>query len=302
MLAGEQGSSHPKQVRTAVLVAAVLASPALVATAAAGEGDRGAEVRAADDDKRGGGDGERRSGEQNGGGGNGGGDGNGAKRGDDGDEKRGGHDDDERGETRHGDDRPPHEDDEGGRSHDDDDEGGAGGQGGSGTNGGGDQVPATVTPPSGAPATAPSGALNVTQVTRASEARATMDLADPATAPLLLPVPELADNAEADTRSASVPGRNSRASGSGSSEKEPSLPFTGFSLLALALSGLAAVTGGRRLQVATAADPALPDPPSPEPIFERALPVLAAAPDRRRRQVYVGVALVAVAALAASRR
>jgi hypothetical protein len=60
-------------------------------------------------------------------------------------------------------------------------------------------------------------------------------------APRLVPLDEIRPGAEPETRVR----REERAA-------PPSLPFSGFSVLALLLSGLAATSAGRRLHAATA--------------------------------------------------
>ncbi|HEX8648530.1 MAG TPA: hypothetical protein VF715_16675 [Thermoleophilaceae bacterium] len=85
----------------------------------------------------------------------------------------------------------------------------------------------------------------------------------------------------------------------------PSLPFSGFSLLALVLSGVAATSAGRRLQVATdgPADAAA-DPDAASPLrAPTAEPARAQAPAHatNRRPLLLAAGLLAVAALATAR-
>jgi hypothetical protein len=107
--------------------------------------------------------------------------------------------------------------------------------------------------------------------------------------PQLVPLDQLAG---AESASAPV---ESPAKRRGAATDEPSLPFTGFSLLALVLSGVAATAAGRRLQIAAEPPREVPAAPIAEPL--RAVPAKAAP---SRRPVYVGLAL-ALAALAVSR-
>ena len=81
-------------------------------------------------------------------------------------------------------------------------------------------------------------------------------------------------------------------------DEEPSLPFSGFSVLALVLAGAAATAAGRRLQLATApaVSPVPPEPVKPPPAGQQ--PRAAAGP----RPLYLGVALLGLAALAAATR
>ena len=114
-------------------------------------------------------------------------------------------------------------------------------------------------------------------------------------APLLIPLPELTDRAgSAATRSAPVE-RVERRDGGRAERDEPSLPFTGFSLLALALSGIASITAGRRLGEAIAEveaePPTTPELTVVEPVRQR----------RSRAPLYAGAAVVAFAAVAAAR-
>jgi hypothetical protein len=125
-----------------------------------------------------------------------------------------------------------------------------------------------------------------------------------ATPPMLLPLPELAESrggAPADTKSAAIEPRES-ARGDERSDK-PGLPFTGFSLLALALAGIASITAGRRLQSASA--PRAFEPPDPEPVLAVApAPAVAASVRRPRREhtaIFAAAGLVALAAFAAAR-
>jgi hypothetical protein len=101
-----------------------------------------------------------------------------------------------------------------------------------------------------------------------------------------MPLPELAERNGGLAEDAPA-----RATGA---REEPSLPFSGFSLFVLALSGAAAVTGGRRLHTAA-------ESPAPPPVTE-VVPV----PERphssgHRAPLYVGAALLGIAVLVAAR-
>jgi hypothetical protein len=116
---------------------------------------------------------------------------------------------------------------------------------------------------------------------------------DPGESPTLMPLPELAErNGRADTPAPSPRGE---------ADPKPSVPFTGFSVLALVLSALAALAGGTRLHAATAAGP--PAPVELAPVLAPVLaPAVATPPARRHRApLYVGVALLGLAAVAAAR-
>jgi hypothetical protein len=127
--------------------------------------------------------------------------------------------------------------------------------------------------------------------------------------PMLVPLDQLAseqalrggsDTTHAPAQDATpAPARRSA-----SAERLP-LPFTGLSVLTLILAGIAAMSAGRRLHAATAIEP--PREIHPEPIA-RALartppqPPAARPPSPpTRRAAYVGLALLAVTALALTR-
>jgi hypothetical protein len=128
---------------------------------------------------------------------------------------------------------------------------------------------------------------------------------DPMDAPPLKPFLELeqqaaptgrAAAAEIDRRAAADP------------QKETSLPFSGFSLLALVLSGMAAITSGRRLHELSAEPAPAPRDPQPvmaEPLLGAPLPARRHRPPRTQRPhrtaIAIGAAAFAVTALAVAR-
>jgi hypothetical protein len=143
------------------------------------------------------------------------------------------------------------------------------------------------------------------------------------TPPMLLPLPQLSQSAGgpgAYPRSAPAEGgRTARVERLQRSDS-PSLPFSGFSVLALVLAGIASITAGRRLSEAVAvADGATDEPGAAarraaeplvaEPLRRQADPLRlqaerqAAGPARshNRAPLYVGAALFAVAAVTAAR-
>jgi hypothetical protein len=89
-----------------------------------------------------------------------------------------------------------------------------------------------------------------------------------------------------------------RASGDGN----PTLPFTGLSLLTLVLAGMAATVGGRRLQLVVADIPP-PTAAAPTPaLVEPAVAARAATAQPPRSELYLGAAVMLCAAFAATRR
>jgi hypothetical protein len=127
-----------------------------------------------------------------------------------------------------------------------------------------------------------------------------------------MPLPELAEREGQPAAEASAGERR---------EEAPSVPFTGFSLLALALSGTAALASGRRLRSATMTSPVgtgervteeggcsnpriawISAATPARPLVIQRAPVSAPAPRRRRAPLYVGVALLGLAAVAAASR
>jgi hypothetical protein len=185
--------------------------------------------------------------------------------------------------------------------------GGAGGSSGPRPDGG-RRFPDLAGPspdPAGAlPAALPSALPNAGADTRPAGAapgsvlRATLR-GEPLAAPPLTPIPQLTEQ-----RAEPGPGRPAAAIVERPRpRREPSLPFSGFSLLALVLSGAAAIATGRRLHELTAPAP-LPQPP----------PRAATVPDRpstrwsghaggreSRAAAYAGAALIGLAVLAVAR-
>ena len=132
---------------------------------------------------------------------------------------------------------------------------------------------------------------------------------DPMDSPPLQPFLEL-DQQQAEPGPGRPAAAQVGAQTTGDRDREPSLPFSGFSLLALVLSGMAAVTSGRRLHELTAEpapSPRVAEPAPPEPL----LPALPPAPSYlyrppRREQAHrtaiaIGAAAFAVTALAVAR-
>ena len=131
--------------------------------------------------------------------------------------------------------------------------------------------------------------------------------ADP---PPLLPLDELTGVA--------APGGDSRAGGDlaprvrpasssitavqASGDGNPTLPFTGLSLLTLVLAGMAATIGGRRLQLVVA-DAPQPTAAVPAPaLVEPAVAARATTAQPPRSELYLGAAVMLFAAFAATRR
>jgi hypothetical protein len=139
----------------------------------------------------------------------------------------------------------------------------------------------------------------------------TMATTNTGTPPMLLPLPRLAERAggpRGATRSAPVEdaGAGRRSGAERSDPDSPSLPFSGFSLLALVLAGVGSIAAGRRLEEAIAA--AAPEPaaaqsePAAPPAPAGALtPTHPVQPRASRAPIYAAAALFAVAAVAASR-
>lgn len=124
---------------------------------------------------------------------------------------------------------------------------------------------------------------------------------------MLVPLEELArehgrGGAAAEERTSGPEARVRRVA-----REEPSLPFSGFSVLALVLTGAAATSAGRRLHLATAppagtehVKPRVAEPPRVARAGAAALaqPRAAGGP----RPLLLGIALLGVAALAATPR
>jgi hypothetical protein len=171
-----------------------------------------------------------------------------------------------------------------------------------------------ATPTVAAPAQTPSVAapspparrpITLFRAFAATEARSVLAATlegDPMDAPPLLPFLELRER-----QAEPGPGRPAAAQveprAASDRAEQPSLPFSGFSLLALVVSGLAAITSGRRLHEISAAPALAPrgtEPVLPEPALADPL-VSARSRHSYRTTIALGAAAFAVTALAVSR-